>query len=205
MLKPIKNIPLKLVIESLTGHSIVSFDKDKKENIELLQNLIQVANSSLKEINRTPILRTRANEVGNDVENFVKESLIQIGYNADTPLTKSGTRQSTGYPDIEFMDKYNRVVYLECKTYNSRNFDTSFRSFYLSPSKNTKITKDAFHLCISFEIYEDGRKNNKNIYKSRGWKILTLENLSIDVKHEFNSDNKRLYDNNLILAEKNIQ
>lgn len=122
MLKPIKNIPLKLVIESLTGYSIISFDKDKKEDKELLKNLINVADLSLKEINKNTIIRTRANEVGNDVENYVKESLIQTGYNADTPLTKSGIRQSTGYPDLEFMDKYNRNVYLECKTYNSNNF-----------------------------------------------------------------------------------
>jgi len=47
----------------------------------------------------------------------------------------------------------------------------------------------------------DGRTGNKNIYKCKSWKIVTLENLKCDVKYEFNSDNKRLYAAELILAE----
>jgi len=49
-----------------------------------------------------------------------------------------------------------------------------------------------------------GREGNKNIYKCRHWKILSLESLSLDVKYEFNSDNKRLYsgvNGTVLLAE----
>jgi len=90
---------------------------------------------------------------------------------------------------------------VECKTFNIESLDTTFRSFYLSPSEDFKVTKDARHLAISFEIYVEGRSGNKNIYKCKSWKILTLDRLLVDVKYEFNADNRRLYDNKLILAQ----
>lgn len=59
-----------------------------------------------------------------------------------------------------------------------------------------------FVLC--FEIYVGGRRHKNNLYKCKSWKILTLENLEVDVKYEFNSDNARMYVPNLILAEGKI-
>ncbi len=49
------------------------------------------------------------------------------------------------------------------------------------------------------------KTNNGNVYKCKSWKILSLENLSVDVKYEFNSDNKRIYTKELILAEGNVK
>lgn len=44
----------------------------------------------------------------------------------------------------------------------------------------------------------------EKIYLSKGWKILSIEDLNVDVKYEFNSDNRRLYKPELILAEGNL-
>jgi hypothetical protein len=82
---------------------------------------------------------------------------------------------------------------LECKTYNIDNIDTTQRSFYFSPSDEFKVVHDSLHLMISFEIYEAGDQGRLHIYKCRNYKILSLESLSLDVKYEFNSDNKRMY------------
>ena len=81
---------------------------------------------------------------------------------------------------------------------------TTQRSFYLSPSDSFKVTTDAHHFIISFQIYVDGRLNDKNIYKCSSWKILSIDQLLVDVKYEFNSDNIRLYTEHLILAEDDI-
>ncbi|MBI5562033.1 MAG: hypothetical protein HY894_04155 [Deltaproteobacteria bacterium] len=54
---------------------------------------------------------------------------------------------------------------------------------------------------MSFEVYAAGRKRGKTLYKCKSWKVLTLEELDVDVKYEFNTDNKRLYASELILAE----
>jgi hypothetical protein len=201
MLTPLKNVPLKLVIEALSGHTILPFDSKNGHDCAVLDKLTAVASLAGNRINAAGIKRSRPNEVGNDIEPFVKTALKELGYQSDTPLTKSGKKKSTGYPDIEFTDELGRNHYLECKTFNIENIDTTQRSFYLSPSEDFKITRPAHHFCICYEIFVDGRSGNQNIYRCKKWKILSVEQLLVDVKYEFNSDNARLYAKELLLAE----
>mgnify|MGYP001612029235 CR=1 FL=1 len=49
------------------------------------------------------------------------------------------------------------------------------------------------YFILSYEMVLDGRKADKNIYRCKHYKILSLESLSLDVKYEFNSDNQRMY------------
>jgi hypothetical protein len=201
MLKPLKGIPLKLVIESLCNHTILPFDESDPKDKLLLENLIKIMEVAVKNINNVGIQRKRPNEVGNDIEPFIKDALNSFGYTSRTPSTITGHQKTMGYPDIEFIDDFNRTNYLECKTYNIETINTTQRSFYLSPSEDFKITKDAHHFIVSFEVYEESQIGNQNLYKCRGWKILSAEKLLVDVKYEFNSDNARLYQKDLILAE----
>jgi hypothetical protein len=163
--------------------------------------LKDVARKAGAAINSNPIIRSRPNEVGNDIEPFAKQALRDIGYDPYTPLTTKGKKKSTGYPDIEFKDEFGRITYLECKTFNIDNISTTQRSFYLSPSDDFKITQSGHHFVLSYEIYVDGSSGPNNVYKCRKWKILSVENLLVDVKYEFNSDNLRLYAEELTLAE----
>jgi hypothetical protein len=55
-----------------------------------------------KNINQKGILRPRPNEVGNDIEKFVRDALNSKGLNADSPKGTSGKKKSMGYPDILF-------------------------------------------------------------------------------------------------------
>ena len=201
MLRPLKEIPLNLVIESISGNKVIPFNKKNTKDIDLLKNLIKVAKKSVEGTNKSGIKRPRPNEVGNDIEIFVKKALNKVGYKANIPTTQKGKKKSTGYPDIEFIDKHGRTNYLECETYNIKNIATAQRSFYLSPSDDFKITKNAHHFVISFEVYIAGRRNKNNIYKCKSWKIIDITKLSVDVKYEFQSDNNRLYSKELILAE----
>ncbi len=102
-----------------------------------------------------------------------------------------------------------KTIYcLECKTYDIENIGTAQRSFYFSPSDEFKVIYDAPHFILSFEIYVAGEKGTKHIYKCRHYKILSIESLSLDVKYEFNSDNKRMYsgkDGTIILDEREIE
>ena len=206
MLQPLKDIPFNLVIESITGHKVLSFDFKNSCHIEVLELIKQAAINAGKDINKSGIMRARPNEVGNDIEPYVRKALSDLGLNADIPSGRSGRKKSTGYPDIIFWYK-GKPYYLECKTYNERNINTTQRSFYLSPSEDFKVTYDALHFILSFEIYVVGEKGNKHIYKCKHYKILSIESLSLDVKYEFNSDNKRMYsgkDGTIILAEGGI-
>ncbi len=200
MLKPIKNIPLNLVIESISGFKILPYNPKDPKDRAVLDGLIKVANLAGIKINKEGIHRPRPNEVGNDIEPFVREALDNYGYKSSIPAAISGKRKVVGYPDIEFIDQFGRLNYLECKTHNVQNINTTQRSFYLSPSEDFKITKDAHHFVISYEIYVDGRSGSNNIYKCNKWKLLSIENLLVDVKYEFNSDNRRLYSEELIIA-----
>ncbi len=206
MLRPLKNIPFNLVIESMTGKKVISFDFKNPEHKETLEFLKIAAVNAGKKINKTGILRPRPNEVGNDIEPYVRDALNDLGLNADIPKGPSGHKKTTGYPDIIFWYK-SKPYYLECKIYNIKNIDTTQRSFYFSPSDEFKVIYDAPHFILSFEIYVAGEKGNNHIYKCRHYKILSIESLSLDVKYEFNSDNKRMYsgkDGTIILAEGEI-
>ena len=207
MLQPLKDIPFNLVIESMTGRKVLSFDFSNQDHKEVLELIKQAAINAGKEINKTGILRPRPNEVGNDIESLVRNNLNKLRLKAEIPATLNGNKKSTGYPDVIFWYK-NKPYYLECKTYNIKNIDTTQRSFYFSPSDEFKVIYDAPHFLLSFEIYVAGESGNKHIYKCKHYKILSIESLSLDVKYEFNSDNKRMYsgkDGTIILAEGEIK
>jgi hypothetical protein len=155
---------------------------------EVLEKLKGVAEN----VKKYQIESKRVNEVGNKIELIIKSELIKIGFSAKTPNSKS-----TGYPDIEFVDSKNRLHYLECKTYNIKNIDTTQRSFYLSPSEDFKVKQDGIHFGLSFEV--EAIENKK--YKINSWKILDFSELKLDVKYEFNSNNRKMYKKELILAE----
>lgn len=197
---PIHNLSLSQVIEALSGYKVLPFDKNDPRDRRVLEVLCTVAQEVVKEVNQEGIKRPRPNEVGNDIEVYVKDVLTKEGYNADVPRALNGTKKATGYPDIEFVDEFGRIHYLECKTYNIKNISTTQRSFYLSPSENFKVTDDAHHFVLSFEIYVSHREGTNNIYKCRHWKIVDVSDLQLDVKYEFNSDNQRLYDASLVLS-----
>ncbi len=201
MSKPLNELPLEFVIEKLSGKKVIPFDKNNKMDIEVLEVLKNTAGRVLEKVNTKGILRPRANEVGNDIEPFVKEALKYFGYKADTPKTANGKKKSSGYPDIEFIDKFNRINYLECKTYNIKNINTTQRSFFISPSNEFKITQNAHHFGISFEVYVEKSIRNKHLYKIKSWKILDLSKLKLDIKYEFNSDNKRMYNKDMIIGQ----
>jgi len=203
MLTPLKDIPFNLVIESLTGKKVIPFDFNDSIDKELLDVLKNVALRAGRKINKVGITRARANEVGNDIEAFVKSAMQDRNLNPDIPTCASGRKKAMGYPDIIFYHS-DRPYYLECKTYNLENIGTSQRSFYFSPSEDFKVVYDTHHFIISYEMYVAGREGNKNIYKCKHWKLLSIESLSLDVKYEFNSDNKRMYsgkDGAILLAE----
>jgi hypothetical protein len=202
MLTPLKDLPFNLIIESISGKQVKQFNKEDTKHNNLLSSIIEATKIACEEINRYGIIESRANEVGNALEPFLKNALnTKSNFKAITPKTSSGKQKTVGYPDIELKFGEDEFCYIECKSYNIDNLYTTMRTFYLSPSDDFKVTKDAIHFVVSFEIYVDGRSGSKNIYKTKGWKILDVYKLNCDVKYEFNSNNKRMYDKSMILAE----
>jgi len=77
----------------------------------------------------------------------------------------------------------------------SKDWESSFRSFYYTSGK--KIDSSGRHLLIAWDINEE----KDDYWKVNGWKLIELSNLEITIKLEFQSNNQKLYDSKLILAE----
>lgn len=205
LLQPLRNIPFSTVVRSLSGHSIVPIAQQDAADIDLIERLSRAARLCGEEIRKKPILRPRPNEVGNDVEPYVMDAVRAAGLNCERPPTATGSLKSTGYPDILVQDSSGRPTYLECKIYSANTANTSMRSFYLSPSDNFKVCQDARHLLMAFEmdaVAVSGSRNSE--YRAVAFKLVDLHDLLCDVKYEFNSDNRRLYGDGMLLASGKI-
>ena len=203
-LEPMKGIPFPIAIRALTGFNVLAFDISLAPNKKLLEQLSKAAELGGKKAFQEGIFTARPNEAGNHIEPFVVESLRYVGLKADKPISKSGKKKAAGYPDIQIDDQSGRRVYLDCKTYNTLTKDQSFRTFYFSPSKDPKITKDAFHLLMSFEL-DTAERKGKRAFIPISWQIYTLDKLLIQVKHEFNASNRELYTKEALLAQGRIK
>jgi len=202
-LEPLKGIPFPVAIKALTGFEVLAFDKVTEQNKRLLEQLSKAAQMGGKDAFDEGIITARPNEAGNNIEPFIVKALKQVGLTAGKPLSKSGKKKAAGYPDIQIEDTEGRTIYMDCKTYNTLTKNQSFRTFYFSPSKDPKITKDAFHLLMSFELDMADRRG-KRAFVPISWQIYTLDKLLIQVKHEFNASNKELYTKDALLAQGKI-
>ncbi len=194
---PIRDVPFSTVIPALYGHEVISFDAADPAHLQRRDLLVRAARTVLGETQRTPLHARRINEAGNAIEPLVIRALRTLGWSADKPQTATGRVKPSGYPDIAANDTGNEIgaegtLYLECKTYNAndaKNADSTFRSFYLSPTEDSKITRAAMHFLLAFAL----RPAAAGGLESVGFKLLSLDDLSLDLKFEFNSNNRRLY------------
>lgn len=198
---PLENIPFPIAIKAISGHEVIPFDKNNNDDKSLLEKLSEAALIAGREAQSEGISSKRPNEVGNYIEPFVKRALLGVGLKSDTPRNRIGRRQGMGYPDIEIIDSKNRITYLECKTYNLNNINTTQRAFYFSPAdEGCKVTADARHLVLSFQI----ELKSAGIYIPVHWRIYSIDSMVVQVKHEFNADNRQMYRDEALLAEGNI-
>jgi hypothetical protein len=204
-LKPIRNLPFPVVIKALSGAVVIPVDQKKAEDIALIAALSKAAQLVGMKVRSRPIRRVRKNEVGNDIERYVMEAIQECGLYAEGPRSVGGKSQSSGYPDLLVSGTDNRPTYLECKTFGENNDQSTFRSFFVSPSKNFKAHLDARHLLLAFGIVEDPiNDSDHSFYRAVSFKLVDLHGLKCDVKYEFNSDNRRLYAPDILLAQGDV-
>lgn len=178
--------PLHELIPTLTGYDVLRPDSGD------LVPLKEAINATLNKLRNNPVKAGRANEAGLNVEDLLTAQLRKHGFDPQTPLTQSGKRRSVGYPDIA-LSVEDRAYYLEVKTYNAKTARSSMRTFYLSPSKDPKITSDAAHLLVAFELEEP----EHDVFKAVSARLLDLHDLECGLKFEFNASNRDLYNQGL--------
>jgi len=185
-----KRIPFKEVILATTQHRVLDFDTNNPAHVALHKKLSLAASAAAANARKDGLFAIRANEAGNNLEPFVKRALKDAGLNARTPITTAGEAQVVGYPDVEILS--DPPCYLELKTYNATTANTTQRSFYYSPSENPKVTRDALHLLLAYEL-EKSERDGKTVFIPVHWKLITLQDLAVDLKFEFNQSNRGLY------------
>lgn len=189
--KPTKKVPFKTVLHATTGHRVIELDTNNPAHIALRGKILKAAALAGDRARREGISTARANEAGNHLEPFVRAALKEAGLEARVPVNSRGRAQTTGYPDIELTGE--PACYVELKTYSAATAHTTQRSFYYSPSATPKVTKDALHLLLAYEL-EKIERDGQSVFVPKHWKLLTLENLEVDLKFEFNQSNRGLYD-----------
>ncbi|MGH8018674.1 MAG: hypothetical protein ACREIA_10330 [Opitutaceae bacterium] len=183
MIHGVRDVPLPVIVEALSGHAVLPWQGEQKEA------LAQVAGEVLATINKGGVLANRVNEAGNAAEKFVQEALRANGFEAGRPLAPSGRARAAGYPDVE-ASRGEDAFYMEVKVCSSRTENSTQRTFYLSPSADFKVTRDAHHLLIAIEL----APAVKGLYRARSVRWLDLSRLVCDLKYEFNASNRDMYD-----------
>ena len=188
--QPARRLPFQTVIAATTGHRVLHFDTNNPAHLELSRRILRAAALAGARAQKEGIATARANEAGNHIEPFVRAALRETGLGAQVPVTAAGRAQVAGYPDIEITNA--PACYLELKTYNAATVNTSQRSFYYSPSAHSKVTRDALHLLLAYEL-EKQTRDGQTVFRPVHWKLITLEDLEVDLKFEFNQSNRGLY------------
>lgn len=182
MREGVRDVPLPFVIEALSGHRVLPWDGGQRDR------LVAVAAAVRTSINRSGIAARRPNEAGNLVEEHVLAALVAAGFRAGRPAGPSGRTRAAGYPDVE-AEIEGSSFYVEVKTYSGTTEDSTQRTFYLSPSDDFKVTRDAHHLLLAVELTAapDG------VHRAGAVRWLDLSRLQCDLKYEFNASNRDLY------------
>jgi len=185
-----KQIPFKDVIEATTHHRVLDFDTNNPAHVELQKKILAAAEIAGDRAAKEGLAAARANEAGNRIEPFVRTALRDTGLAARVPANADGDAQIAGYPDVEITGP--TPCYLELKTYNASTANTTQRTFYYSPSAHPKVTRDALHFLLAYQL-EKVTRDGQTVFVPIRWKLLTLENLQVDLKCEFNQSNRGLY------------
>ena len=188
--KPARKIPFREVILATTQHRVLDFDTNNAAHVALFKKISAAASTAGAKARAEGLFSTRANEAGNHMENFVRAALKEAGLSARVPVTTTGEAQTVGYPDVEILGE--PACYLELKTYSAATANTTQRSFYYSPSEHPKVTHDALHLLLAYEL-EKVERDGKTAFLPVHWKLITLQDLEVDLKFEFNQSNRGLY------------
>lgn len=189
---PAKKLPFKTVIHATTGHRVLDLDTNNAAHAELRTKLMRAAALAGERARKDGLITARPNEAGNHLESFVRAALKEAGLEARIPHTTTDRAQVAGYPDLEIAGPV--PCYLELKSYNAATVNTTQRSFYYSPSETPKVTRDAVHLLLAYEL-EKVERDGQSLFVPRHWKLITLQDLEVDLKFEFNQSNRGLYGN----------
>lgn len=189
-----KGILFSEVVEATSGKKIIPFDRDNADDARILAGVGQAMDEVLSKMNapESEVHRiARINEVSGHFENLMQKLLNGMpDFSCDFPRTKSGQVLRSGYPDLRLVDKPSgKICYLDPKLYAEGSRESSFRTFYFEPKKETnKVNDDARHLIVGIAHARDSKG-----WKFLRWELIDLAHFRVKLKAEFEGSNRDMY------------
>lgn len=191
----LRSIPFAEVVQNTTGRKVLAVDPKNPVDQRVLKQIGKVLDEVVRQMNEPASVVqgvSRINEASSHFEDLLRKLLDAApGLRCDFPHTADGRVQRSGYPDLRIVDEETkRVYYLDPKLYAAGSRESSFRTFYFEPKKETnKVLDDAVHLVAGFEHAkrEDGR------WKFTRWDLVDLAHFRVRLKAEFQGGNRDLY------------
>ena len=171
IMRKIRGVSFSYVIEMTTGCKVIPVDEEKDK--EVLDEVYEAAKAVIEDAREEDFSLLRPNEISNRLEEKLREKL-----RGAIPEGKTA-----GYPNI-MIERRGKTYYVEVKLAEVGQLDGNFRTFYYEPVELTKVKRDASHIMVGF-IHE----NKKPI----GFKLVDLSKIKVNLKSEFNANNKELY------------
>jgi hypothetical protein len=193
--RDLKGIPFSEIVLATTGKRILPINAGSDTDRALLAKIGTALDRVLEKANLpgNAAQRTRRiNEASSHFETALREELNRVpGFACEFPKTTAGRVQRSGYPDLRLSDSTSgRILYLDPKLYEKGGRESSFRTFYFEPKKETnKIHEDAHHLIVGIE-HEPRRDGS---WKFRRWELVDLSHFRVRLKAEFQGSNRDLY------------
>lgn len=196
---PTGTTPFWQVIAEASGEKVLPLDSVCEP---VLDAIGRAADATLDKLNSpiSPIVGLRRiNEASRHFEDSLLELLdAQPDLHCQIPVTREGKYQRSGYPDLIITHiPTGRTYYLDPKLYEASSRDSSLRTFYYTPRKETsKILKSAHHLLIGFA--HDGKDGQ---WTFQSWDLVDLSKTELKLKSEYNASNKGLYQNDTVVRK----
>ena len=181
------------VAEACSGKRVLPLTQDVAHQ-RVTTAIEKALQATLAELNPpdSPVRKLRRiNEASKFFEDAIRKHINETpGVKCDTPTTRSGEHQRSGYPDLRVIDEASKLVfYLDPKLIEQGSAESTFRTFYFEPKNETlKITEDAVHLLVGIE--HDGKEG---AWQFTGWRLVDLSQLRVRLKAEFQASNAELY------------
>ncbi len=181
------------VAHACSGKNVLPLSNDPA-HLRVTAAIDKALTLTLAELNQpaSPVRQLRRiNEASRFFEDGIQKHLNTMpGLTCDTPPTREGGHQRSGYPDLRIIDHESKLVfYLDPKLVEHGSETSSFRTFYFEPKNETlKITDDAVHLLVGIE--HDGKEQEWTFTR---WRLVDLSTLRVRLKAEFQASNAELY------------
>jgi hypothetical protein len=181
------------IAEACSGKRVLPLTDDPAHQ-RVTAAITRALTLTIAELNKpdSPVRQLRRiNEASKFFEDGIHRHLNETpGLTCDTPPTRAGEHQRSGYPDLRIIDQATKLVfYLDPKLVEQGSAESTFRTFYFEPKNETlKITDDAVHLLVGIE--HDGKER---LWTFTGWRLVDLSKLRVRLKAEFQAGNAELY------------